>query len=115
MLALTALSLLAACGPSPAGSNTPAGTNSANNSGASGNTGGSASGSANVTATKQAYINFLNCAKNRATTADQKAAIDLQINVIAGVPEATWAQVSANMTAAGQAWIAAYGSSCNGI
>ncbi|MGV3525162.1 MAG: hypothetical protein ACO1RX_13105 [Candidatus Sericytochromatia bacterium] len=96
---------LTACGPNPAAGTNPNGSNTA-----SGNT---ATGSASVIATKQAYINFLNCAKNQsAATPEQKTLIDIQINAVNNIPDSTWANVSTAMSANADVWIKAYGAAC---
>lgn len=95
---------LTACGPNPAASTNANGTNGS---------GSTATGSASVTTTKQAYINFLNCAKNQsAATPEQKTLIDIQINAVNNIPDSTWANVSTAMAANADVWIKAYGAAC---
>ena len=110
--------LLVGCGPAPSGTPTP--DASASPSPSSGNTtGGNASAGGSTTvgaggalATKQAYINFLNCLKTQPAYASASAGIDAQIAAINQVPDSTWAQVSASYNAVYQGYMAALGTAC---
>lgn len=107
LTALTCFLSLNACGPAP---NADINSNQTSNS----LTSEPASLPAMVIASKQAYIAFLICAKNRMTTDIQKSAVNLQINTVEAIPEADWAGVSASVTAKTQAWIQTYGAACKG-
>lgn len=100
---------LTACGPNPAASTGANGTNTGTNTG----TGGGTATTASVIASKQGYINFLNCIKNQPNvTQDQKTLIDIQMTQVNNIPDSSWAQLSVALNANADVWAKAYGTAC---
>lgn len=100
------LVLVSACGtPTPGPGNT---------TGTNGSTTGATTASS-ATASKQAYIQALNCIKTNTTDADVRTAIDTNLNVVAAIPDVAWASASASATTSLNAWLQAANGACGTV
>ena len=85
------LFLLSACGPGAAGGNPSSTANpSSAPSAAASNPAGSATISGSVTASKPAYLAFLNCVKARHP--EKAEDLDVRIGIVNGYAEAQWSE-----------------------
>lgn len=96
-LSLIALLALSACGPA---ANAPSATPSAHSS--------DAAATAKVLVSKQAYIDFLTCAKAAEASAEHQATIQTGIDNVKELPEAGWDTLKTSLSISAEDFVTRY-------